>query len=33
MKGRDVVNWIVLNKDYTIPIAALFAGWLLGKVL
>lgn len=33
MKGRDVVNWLVLNKDYSIPIAAFLIGVILGKVL
>ena len=33
MKGRDVVNWIVLNKDYTIPLGTFLLGWVIGKVL
>jgi len=31
MKGRDVVNWLVEYRDYSIPIAAFLAGYLLGK--
>ncbi len=32
MKGRDVVKWLKLNKDYSIPVATflfgVFLGWL-----
>ena len=33
MKGRDVVNWLVQWKDYTIPVGTFLLGWLIGKVL
>lgn len=30
MKGRDVVNWLVQWKDYTIPVAVGLVGVVIG---